>query len=60
MKSTNETKHVVHEVARAELDPMFYADIESFRNAVADGTVNPDKGCRDMKEYLWSVSHASV
>ena len=42
---------------RAELDPMFYTDIESFRAAVANGMVDESKGCRDMNEYHWSVSH---
>ena len=36
---------------------MFYVDLESFRKAVADGTVDVSKGCRNMAEYRRSVSH---
>ena len=42
---------------RHELDPTFYADIFAFRRAVAAGTVDVSKGCRNMSEYLRSVSH---
>lgn len=42
---------------RKGLDPMFYADIESFRAAVADGSVDVSKGCQSMEEYFRSVSH---
>lgn len=45
------------EVVRDDLDPMFYADLESFRAAVADGTVDVAKGCQNMTEYYRSVAH---
>jgi len=60
MVGLKEKTRVVNKAVRPELDPMFYPDIDSFRKAVAEGTIDRDKGCRDMKEYLWSVGHASV
>lgn len=39
---------------RKELDPTFYPDLESFRAAVANGTVDVAKGCCDMDEYRLS------
>jgi len=53
-------KPMAPKAVRAGLDPMFYKDLESFRKAVEDGTVDRDKGCRNMREYRWSVSHAAV
>ena len=43
---------------RHGLDPMFYKDIESFRKAVANGSVDMEKACRSMAEYHWSLNHA--
>jgi len=60
MTRTVKQKTVRHEAVRPGLDPMFYQDIETFRKAVADGTVDRDKGCRNMTEYRWSVNRASV
>jgi len=48
-------KPMTLEEVRADLDPMFYKDLESFRKAVEDGTVDRDKGCRNMRECRWSV-----
>ena len=45
---------------RRELDPAFYPDLFAFRKAVADGSVDPAKGCRNMDEYLASVTHGQV
>lgn len=42
---------------RSGLDPMYYSDIESFRAAVADGSIDVTKGCQNMDEYFRSVSH---
>lgn len=41
-------------VPREGLDPSFYADIETFRAAVANGSVDISKGCRSMEEYHFS------
>lgn len=42
---------------RDDLDPAYYKTIEDFRRAVADGTVDVSKGCRDMDEYFGSLAH---
>ena len=47
-------------LVRKDLDPAFYPDIFAFRKAVEDGTVDPEKGCRNMNEYFASVSHGQV
>ena len=60
MTKTTEGKKVSDGEIRPELDPMFYQDLETFRKAVEDGTIDRQKGCRNMAEYLWSVNRASV
>jgi len=35
---------------RKGLDPSFYGDLATFRAAVAAGTVDASKGCRNMAE----------
>ena len=45
---------------RRELDPAFYPDLFAFRKAVADGSIDPANGCRNMDEYLASVAHGKV
>jgi len=48
------------DVVRAELDPTFYPDLDSFRAAVANGTVDVSKGCRSMSEYHYSLERRHV
>ena len=42
---------------QAQLDPSFYEDIFAFRNAIANGSVDTSKACRNMKEYKWSLAN---
>ena len=44
---------------KAELDPSCYRSLAAFRKAVANGTVDPSKGCRTMGEYHYLVKTGS-
>ena len=64
MKGTKTANKPAPRAARAPkrlrpgLDPAFYRSLAAFRRAVADGTVDVSKGCRNMAEYRGSLAHA--